>query len=221
MSNITIKSEGSPQLHQASTADELAAIDLPEINIVSWQRPHLDSLKNRLSLVDWPAMLSVSGSFFKNKPKESFDKLESELNHTLGFLQDDAKSSLIQDVVENASLFYHSHSRGVDAFKYELAVINGVMCPRFHMDYYKMRLIVTYVGDGTEWTTNDNIKLNHLAEPIQPIIVLDESKYFQVSPMSVTLLKGNQYKTGHWGVVHRSPSSTDCQEKRLLLRFDA
>lgn len=221
MAQITAKTDHLPQFYQASTAEELGSIDLPEINIVSWQRPHLDSLKNRLSLVDWPAMLSISGSFLKNKPKDSFENLESELNHALGFLQNDEKSLLIQDVMENASLFYHSFSSGVDTFKYELAVINGVMCPRFHMDYYKMRLIVTYVGDGTEWTTNDNIELNHLAEPIQPIIVLDERKYFQVNPMSVTLLKGNQYKTGHWGVVHRSPSSTSCQEKRLLLRFDA
>ena len=71
------------------------------------------------------------------------------------------------------------------------------MCPRFHIDYYGLRLIVTYFGEATEWTLNTNIELDVHGNPIQPVNVLDENKFFQLKPMSLTLLKGNEYKPCH------------------------
>ena len=205
----------------ANSAEELAAINLPDVNIATWKRPQLHTLESKLRLVSWPSMLGISGTFLKNKPDQSFEQLQFELNNILSFLNNDEKNELIQDVMENTSLFFHSFSDNANSFKYELSVINEVMCPKFHMDYYQMRLIVTYVGDGTEWTTNDNIELDGQGKPVQPIIIIDPDNYHRVEPMSVTLLKGNQYKPGHLGVVHRSPSKSDCQGERLLLRFDA
>lgn len=94
-----------------------------------------------------------------------------------------------------------------------LRVLQGAMCPRFHVDNVPVRLLTTYVGPGSEWLEEGAIQRAglHLAEaPVDNIRSLQ--------PGDVALLKGEKWLGNEGaGLVHRSPASHD---RRLLLSLD-
>jgi len=94
-----------------------------------------------------------------------------------------------------------------------LRVLQGAMCPRFHVDNVPLRLLTTYVGPGSEWLEEGAIQRAglHLAPA-----AVDNIRSLQAGDVAV--LKGEKWVGNEGaGLVHRSPAS---QERRLLLSLD-
>lgn len=94
-----------------------------------------------------------------------------------------------------------------------LRVLDGPMCPRFHVDNVPLRLLTTYVGPGSEWLQERDSGRGelHTAEPS-----VDNIQHLQAG--EVAILKGEKWQGNEGaGLVHRSPSA---QQGRLLLSLD-
>lgn len=97
-----------------------------------------------------------------------------------------------------------------------IKVLEGPMCPRFHVDQVACRLLITYAGPGTEWIANSDCDAQALkagdANPVRP-----GGEIQQAEAGAWLLLKGGKWSDGFKGVVHRSPSTS---ERRLLVSID-
>ena len=90
------------------------------------------------------------------------------------------------------------------------------------MDIYEMRMVSTYVGQGTMWLTQDNV--NDLALQQggdNEAIVRNEADIQQLDPYDVAILKGALHPNcDNGGIVHRSPAIENGNQKRIFLRVD-
>ncbi len=109
-----------------------------------------------------------------------------------------------------------------ETFKVFFATINNNMCRRFHTDVNDLRLLCTYIGEGTLWLPEENLNRNALdSMKDNENIVKDESMIGKVSSGDVAILKGCIYPAeGTRAVVHRSPTIEESGRERLLLRID-
>lgn len=88
-------------------------------------------------------------------------------------------------------------------------------CARYHIDNVPLRMLVTYLGQGTAWLPNEaaNRDAYRLGAPNEQI-VRDPSKVQYVEPWHIALFRG-----GDDGVIHRTPDSA-LGGNSLLLRLD-
>ena len=104
--------------------------------------------------------------------------------------------------------------------------IDKPMCPRFHADHLKCRLVTTYYGPGTQWLPNSLVnrnKLGHgnngLADDISGLFS-KKSDIENLDVGDIGLLKGEAWVNNEGlGLVHRSPY-TDSDYKRLYVTID-
>ena len=82
------------------------------------------------------------------------------------------------------------------------------MCRKFHADYNQLRLLCTYLSQGTLWLT-DNLQ--------KDILLKDDIQ--QLDTGDVAILKGELCPNAK-PVFHGSPEIESSNEKRLLLRVD-
>ncbi|WP_313741495.1 DUF1826 domain-containing protein [Pseudomonas sp.] len=96
-----------------------------------------------------------------------------------------------------------------------LKVLEGAMCPRFHVDHVPLRLLSTYVGVGSEWLPEECVDRARLQTSPAPV-----DKIQRLCTGDVAILKGEKFQgnEGH-GIIHRSPD-TPVGERRLLLSLD-
>ncbi len=93
-------------------------------------------------------------------------------------------------------------------------------CRLFHVDKNLLRMLCTYVGEGTLWLPNDKVERKSLGEGPHEDIVLDPQAIFQAPKLDVLVLKGERWLHNIvGGAVHRSPPLRD-GDKRLLLKVD-
>ncbi|MFZ5935582.1 hypothetical protein BGP84_18805 [Pseudomonas putida] len=94
-----------------------------------------------------------------------------------------------------------------------LRVLQGAMCPRFHVDNVPLRLLTTYVGPGSEWLEEgalERVGLHLAPAPVDNIRTLQAGE--------VAVLKGEKWLGNEGaGLIHRSPASG---QRRLLLSLD-
>ncbi|MFJ4158007.1 DUF1826 domain-containing protein [Pseudomonas sp. NPDC089752] len=94
-----------------------------------------------------------------------------------------------------------------------LRVLQGAMCPRFHVDNVPLRLLTSYVGPGSEWLEEGAIERRGLHLAPAPV---DNIRRLQSGDVAV--LKGEKWLGNEGaGLIHRSPPG---QERRLLLSLD-
>lgn len=79
---------------------------------------------------------------------------------------------------------------GVDDVKFLLAIVRDNSCEKFHRDFYHLRLLCTYYGEGTEWTPDDNVNREKLAKGTNEEIIKDFSRVYQLRPFEIAILKG-------------------------------
>ncbi|MBC3475987.1 MULTISPECIES: DUF1826 domain-containing protein [Pseudomonas] len=92
-------------------------------------------------------------------------------------------------------------------------ILEGAMCPRFHVDHVPLRLLTTYAGPGSEWLPEGSIARDGLSLAHEPV-----DKIQRLQAGEVAILKGEKWLGNEGaGLVHRSPSSN---ERRLLLSLD-
>ncbi|MFJ4063809.1 DUF1826 domain-containing protein [Pseudomonas sp. NPDC089996] len=94
-----------------------------------------------------------------------------------------------------------------------LRVLQGAMCPRFHVDNVPLRLLSTYIGPGSEWLKEgavERVGLHLAAAPVDNIQSLQAGE--------VAVLKGEKWLGNEGaGLIHRSPPG---EQRRLLLSLD-
>ena len=94
-----------------------------------------------------------------------------------------------------------------------LRVLQGAMCPRFHVDNVPLRLLTTYIGPGSEWLEEGAIERDGLQRAQAPV---DNIRSLQAGEVAV--LKGEKWLGNEGaGLIHRSPGS---EQRRLLLSLD-
>ena len=88
-------------------------------------------------------------------------------------------------------------------------------CSRYHIDNVPMRLLVTYMGQGTEWLPNEIANRNAFEEGLpNEKIVKDSSKIKSIKTFNVAIFRG-----GAAGLLHRTPDSA-LKNPSILLRLD-
>ena len=104
--------------------------------------------------------------------------------------------------------------------------IDHPMCPRFHTDKIKCRLVTTYVGPGTQWLPHNLVDRKKLGfgndgkPDDQSGLFQSKQDIKQLDRGHVALLKGESWEGNEGaGVVHRSPHS-EGNYKRLYLTID-
>lgn len=105
--------------------------------------------------------------------------------------------------------------------------VEAAMCPRFHTDQVTLRLVTTYVGQGTEYVDSHAADRRFLA---RHDLTLDEahagllrsSDAVQACQVGdVVLLKGDAWPGNEGqGAVHRSPHAC-ASEPRIVMTIDA
>lgn len=110
---------------------------------------------------------------------------------------------------------------GVDDIKFLLAIVRDNSCEKFHRDFYHLRLLCTYYGEGTEWTPDDNVHRHKLTKGSNQDIIKDFSRVYQLHPFDIAILKGEYLPENKGkGIIHRSPSILHRHGRRVLLRLD-
>ena len=107
-----------------------------------------------------------------------------------------------------------------------LDAIDRPMCPRFHADYLKCRLVTTYVGPATQWLPHESVNHSKLGEgnegkpDEESGLFLQNADIKQLNVGDIGLLKGEAWEGNQGGgIVHRSPHS-DNSKKRLYMTID-
>jgi len=130
----------------------------------------------------------------------------------------DEKRILIDDILRLATLFEATTKSG--KIKLQLEIVTTDMCRLFHADYYRQRLLCTYLGPGTEWLNHSNVNRHALGKGRNNNIVKDETAINRANTFDVLILKGQNYGEGELAVVHRSPPIMRHNKTRVLLKID-
>jgi hypothetical protein len=133
--------------------------------------------------------------------------------------------SIVQALVPELERF-HAALRVIDAGAgyAQLAVTAGDECRKFHVDYYRLRLLVTYVGPGTEVLPESALDRSALGaggddfEAANRAIATSAARIVGVRTGQLVLLKGARWQSG-LAAVHRSPPIAAKGEVRLVLKF--
>jgi hypothetical protein len=105
---------------------------------------------------------------------------------------------------------------GSEACGVRIKVLEGPMCPRFHVDKVPCRMLKTYAGPATEWIAHEQVDSDAVRAG-HPQPTLPGGHIQQLATGAWSLLKGGTWDGDFGGVVHRSPSS---RERRLLISLD-
>jgi hypothetical protein len=104
-----------------------------------------------------------------------------------------------------------------------LGSVIGDECTRFHQDFVRVRLLVTYAGPGTVLVRRSAVDRHALAHPVacefeaNRAIVRDPSAVTSAVRGDVVLLKGGAWPSIEHGAVHRSPSVRRAEDRRVVL----
>ena len=148
-------------------------------------------------------------------PREAFEILDEDLPNGPSVSD---KEAFIDDIVHQIS--YFNSIKKNRSMKVQLLVVKTNKCRLFHEDYYRQRLLCTYMGPGTEWLDHNNVNRNALGKGCNDKIVKDMSLINRANTFDVILLKGANYGEDTQGVVHRSPPIEHERSIRVLLKID-
>ena len=126
--------------------------------------------------------------------------------------------SLMEDIGRLVKLF--DETTKASSLRLLLTTVSTNMCRKFHTDINDVRLLCTYVGQGTLWLPDEVVDYKALQRRGNDReVVKDKQQIQQVRTGDVVLLKGALYPDAN-PILHRSPSIEKSGEKRLLLRID-
>ncbi|MEC8277240.1 MAG: DUF1826 domain-containing protein [Myxococcota bacterium] len=148
-------------------------------------------------------------------PEEAFEILDEDLPNGPSVSD---KNAFIDDIVHQIS--YFNSIKKNSSMKVQLLVVNTNKCRLFHEDFYRQRLLCTYMGPGTEWLDHNNVNRNALGKGCNDKIVKNMSLINRANTFDVILLKGANYSEDTQGIVHRSPPIEHERSIRVLLKID-
>ena len=195
---------------------ELSEIYKEEINILVWQRIINDKLlKAGEYILSRHPELAISEVV---KPEEIEKILIEEIDssHEVACISKD-----ISKIVKIFCTLFN-----VNSVWLRLDAIDKPMCPRFHADYLKCRLVSTYIGPATQWIPHDLVNHSKLGSgnegksDKESGLFLKDADIKQLNIGDIGLLKGEAWEGNQGGgMVHRSPHSEDSKQ-RLYMTID-
>ena len=194
----------APGVVTCDAAEDLAAINRPDIELVIWRRTLPSDFQAWLERSDpWhlPDLRVLV------RPVDLRCAVEPHLDDC-GMPPGDMRDLLIRDVEDLARAF--SKTTGSDLVDVRLERVSHDACWKFHRDCVEARLLTTYRGPATEW-----VRPRHAERALR------EQKRFK-GPLErlrihdVAVFKGSCARPGS-GIVHRSPPIAGTGRTRLLL----
>ena len=99
-----------------------------------------------------------------------------------------------------------------------IATLRSPMCPLFHVDNIRCRMLITLYGEGTQWISNQDVDWEiFLDRENKDIPIKENADIKQLATGHWSLLKGGAWNNNFNGVVHRSPHD---EKDRLILSID-
>lgn len=203
-----------PRAHrEGKSASVLRKITEPGVNVVAWERSLPEPFVRALEAH------ARSAVFGAHRPilSESLDVaplLEGVHHETLRAMLHADLSMLVRafaDVV------------GTSRMQVGLDAVADDKCRKFHADYVGIRMLVTYLGPGTQWVYERDLRrdaMTHEAACIDAAnlaIVPDQGRIRSAGLGHVLLLKGDAWPGNMGrGAVHRSPPIEGTSISRLL-----
>lgn len=184
-----VKAVSPDGMHQALSdkREVLCEIFRDDVNLVVWQRQSNPQLLQYAQLL--PADLLL-------KRMVRLDEVRSILDQQLP--DGEGKDIFAADISEAAQML--GCLMDTDTIGVRLAVLQHTQCPNWHTDHVMLRLLITYLGEGTQYL---------------PIGLGSQAQ--QVLPEHVALLKGSAWSDKSSAIVHRSPPGT---LRRVVLTLD-
>ena len=195
------------------TGDQLSCfsdIHLDDVELVSVKRQKFDSIKDlstnfiksrEVLKLQWHQDLDDSWTIQENLP-ESLDT--------------SFRSMLVDLILESGEML----GSLVDCKKIgvRIATLRSPMCPLFHVDNIRCRMLITLCGEGTQWISNQDVDWEILLDRDNKDLPIKENADIkQMVTGHWSLLKGGAWNDKFNGVVHRSPHD---EKDRLILSID-
>src|ERR1700722_9927387 len=178
-----------------------------DVNVCVWNRqqdPVLTTyLREKITSTSWERRAHIDVT----TPR--FDELLTGFEYDLGRVRWETELSTLVDLFATLT---DSRTVGV-----RMPATHKSTCPRFHSDQVGLRLLCTWLGEGTEWMTEEDV-IREPAEqsasgPIRPGGVIRHMQPFAVGILKGDAWPGNQGR----GAIHRSPQPG---EPRLFVSLD-
>ena len=201
---------------------DVTAILDPKVHIAIWRRPVDPRIVDLLERdeCEFGAPERFVGRRLDWNPDRDFANLLPAAARAVDPAGADA---LVQDVSGLCEMF--AELVCADELMVSLESPDEATCPRFHVDRLGVRMLVTYLGSGTEWLSHEHVDRRWLGSPghgrpdDQNGLMLPGAVVQQVAPFDVVLLKGEAWPGAEgFGAVHRSPDPAG--QRRVLLRVD-
>jgi len=179
------------------TCDALLAIGEPAINMAIWEREPIAALASLklAGLTD----IRVTSSL-----RELPDVLDVELTKAR-YADGPERQALSSDIMALAERF--AAIMNAERVEIRLEVVTTNACKKFHADSVTARLITTYIGQGTQWLSNDDAANCDCDQP---------HDVRQLGTGDVALFKGRIWSADA-PAIHRSPAIAGTGEVRLVL----
>jgi len=141
-------------------------------------------------------------------------------------LLDERKAQALLPDLERWFLALRALVHPGEAFEGSLLVTHGDDCRKYHVDWVRLRLLVTYHGVGTEWVGRAAVNRTALTKDWSSVsrinreIVPDARAVYRAGAGDVLLLKGETYPENRGnGAVHRSPPIAGEGSARLVFKL--
>ena len=185
-------------------------IHLDDVELVSVKRQKFDTIKD------------LSSNFIKSREVLKL-QWHQDLDDSMAIqemLPESVKTSfrsiLIDLILESGEML----GSLVDCKKIgvRMATLRSPMCPLFHVDNIRCRMLITLCGDGTQWISNQDVDWEiFLDRENKDIPIMENADIKQLATGHWSLLKGGAWNDKFNGVVHRSPHD---EKDRLILSID-
>lgn len=190
----------------------LTAIFEKHVNICVWERPE------DAALASWLREVCATRDFSSVREAEVGDTALGGL--LLPLPEGSGQERLREEVAGLVELY--ADLFGAERVGLRLNVLEAPMCPRFHVDKVGVRLLCTYVGAGTDYVDEAEVRRARLGVALaageEDGAVRPGAGLWRMPTFCVGLLKGEAWPGNEGrGVVHRSPPGS---ERRMLLSID-
>ena len=197
--------------------DELTRIFDIGVQVVRWQRPENFAISAYLQQ-------ALASNLFSNGFRTV---IAAGKALTTDFLPDfSGRKAIIDDILLISNIY--SDLLGCNEIAVRLEILNGAMCPRFHVDRTGIRLVCTYLGNGTEWIDDRWVNRSKPGSssagfPDETSGLFDSRTVIEAAAQfDITLFKGLLWQgNAGRGAIHRSPTAMSANGSRILLVMDA
>ncbi|MFL2988686.1 MAG: DUF1826 domain-containing protein [Candidatus Neomarinimicrobiota bacterium] len=187
-----------------------------KINISIWKRNLSSNIENAVKI-----LLNKNSDLEFSELLNKYNSMEILINK---FGEDEKLLCFYKDITNLIEKFCSLFN--IKDSWLRIDAIDKPMCPRFHSDYVKCRLITTYLGPATQWLPNSLVNRDKLGHGNNGLPDNESglfSKYSDIKQMNVGdvgLLKGEAWINNEgFGLVHRSPDVIE-NHKRLYVTLD-